>query len=134
MGLRAVGGVDEEVHQALAFGSGGAVPEELGGGFDRADFLGDCGGDPLVEGDSVLPGEALGGLLDRVGKLERVGCFGHLHTMGKYTGHLGLRAEWRALRLRPGAVRWESRDHVGVHQIGKKVDKFVDVCHSGMVS
>jgi hypothetical protein len=63
-------GVAREFHEAVALGFSGALLEEVRGGFHYTHLFGDGGCNPLVQGHAVLFGEALGGLLDGVRKLQ----------------------------------------------------------------
>jgi hypothetical protein len=62
-------GVAKESHEAAALGLSGTLLEEVRGGFNDTHLFRDGGSNPLVQGDTVLFGEALGGLLDGVRKL-----------------------------------------------------------------
>jgi hypothetical protein len=75
-----VGGVEQEGHDAGALGFRGVFGEELGGGLHRAHLLRHGCGDPLVERDAILPGEALRCLFEGVGELEGQGRIRHVRT------------------------------------------------------
>jgi len=62
----------KELREAGAGGLSSAPLEELRRRFHHSDFLGYGGGDPLVEGNAILCGKALGSLLDRNWKLQGV--------------------------------------------------------------
>src|SRR5271156_1216643 len=61
-------GVAEEFHEAVALGFSGTLFEGVRDGFHYTHLFGDGGSNPLVQGDTVLFREALGGLLDGVRK------------------------------------------------------------------
>ena len=59
---------------------GGPSRQELVRRFDGTDFLGDGGGDPLIERNAVVPGQTRGGLLQRGRQMQRVpGARGSTH-------------------------------------------------------
>src|SRR5258707_3516730 len=55
-------GVAKEFHEAVALGFSGTLFEEVSSCFNNTNFFRHGGSDPLVQGDTVLFGEALGGL------------------------------------------------------------------------
>jgi hypothetical protein len=67
----------EERQHILGPRLAGTPLEEVRGGFDHADLLGNGDRNPLVERYAVLLGQPRGGGLDRGWQLERVGRLGH---------------------------------------------------------
>src|SRR6266699_3382808 len=70
-------GVAKEFHEAVALGFSRTLLEKIRGRFNDTNFFRDGGSDPLVQGDTVLFGEALGGLLDGVRKLQWISSSTH---------------------------------------------------------
>jgi hypothetical protein len=55
-----------------------STPLEKGGRrFDHTDLLGDGDRDPLIQRNTVFPGQSGSGFFERYGELERIGCFAH---------------------------------------------------------
>ena len=64
---RIIGGIAKELEQAVSLGVAGAFLDERSGGFHNSDLLSDGHSNPLVQGDTVLLGEALSCLFDGLG-------------------------------------------------------------------
>src|ERR1700682_900544 len=70
-------GVAKESHEAVALGFPGALLEKVSSRFNDTNFFRDGGSNPLVQGDTVLFREALGGFLDGVRKLQWISSSTH---------------------------------------------------------
>src|SRR5437763_9613209 len=69
--------VAKEFHEAVVLGFSRALLEKVSSRFNDANFFRDGRSNPLVQGHAVLFREALGGLLDRVRKLQWISASTH---------------------------------------------------------
>ena len=87
-------GVAKEFHEAAALGFSRTLLEKVSSRFHDTNFFRDGGSDPLVQGDTVLFREALGGPLDGVRKLQWISSSTHGYILLKAS--IGRKTETRA--------------------------------------